>query len=1357
MSQKQVFTSTFLGGMKGDIDRHIQQNSTYRFAIGADLLWNGTRDRSKTLDENVLNGVSLAIVNSRGNRFEIALCDGYKLTGSIPSNRGTLLLLTNGVNSEIGYFELNDNIFAANHVKYTTLFNDKFDPNGDKLNFKQRYYAHGFYVYENELTERFYWTDGHNQKRVINYKLFFDEQGNPIHKQGCNAISTYPKSLSVHAFDERMDLVFPRLKFQERILGKMKTGQYQLVIQYVSKNGHSSVWSPDSRPVFVTDQKMDGDISIGSATYNEEVGYQSNHHNRTMGASNIMTDEGLRWELSGLDTRWDQVRVGYIYHTTSVAFQEANEYKTFDITGPDLIVDLVGHTGKAITKAELNRRFETHMSVGTIAQQENRMFDGNIELLPDLTLDLSGVTIKPIARYYKPDETIEPKYVPKFNPVSGRDDNDPITNSIPRIPGYTINNFSGDQESYGGGSKKDYQNYKGQLFNFLFKGYFRGETHPYALVVIDRKGNPMFAQHITDYTFPNQNDEKDSSGNPTDWKLTRQNTDGTYDLRIMGAMFSNITLPANILYDKFGKLNVSGFMIVRTERIKRIANQGIMFNCTLSPRGATETKTDLYVHAMNFYDNKFALYPNGAIGPDAHMYQSGVKGSSYRWDNEKHRFAIADFSAGSFFNYHSPDLLIEQQISDQLKKGFVEKVGYVSKAFSEAVDIFSNHYYSKTYKTLTSTFPDELLKIQNSRARINSKSRIKLAFLHDQSSGHIYEKFDPETSDRYDYRSHVQGFFPGEEFQWKATLQPYAAIMKLLDWKLIDSIEAENSKTTYPIVNWKVTPDDYYTEGDVSSLEKRRYFSTGHFQPITQAILDKTVKSYNADQTIKAYTFNEVEVWGGDCYNSLFDFTRLYPDYADCVKFDNAYPDYSVSVIAPIESKYNLSLLYGRKYAANCVMPMRTACTGQNKHLSNGIKPIQPEDWSYNEVLLLEESAQIYTPRPADIKFVKSRPSSIWWSPKKVYGELEDSYRQRLVLDYGDAIGEHGAIQRFVQAFNYLYCVQESAYGVVQTNLKTMIPSDTGDIFVKSGDVFGGVQYYSKTYGTQHPNSVWARDNQVGFTDARNGKILVFSQAGLKKSSEDDGMNDPIMAKTIYFDRNIEHDPENGRFVDIIAGVDNENEKVLTTFHHQLPIQVPGTIDDRINELKSFTIQYSITGGVFHGFQPYTPYIYFNSGRYLLSMKPESGMENQVYLQNHGKYGHWFDQYHPTEIVIEVNPQPNSEKVFDNLVINVNHEGFGRISKLIGRCKDNIHDIVISEKTGGSIVFPDDRAQYVESCLKMPLHEYDWEGLKERLRGTVLRLKIVIDNSHQEIDGLDLQVAITSIDTLFRLSHNIQY
>lgn len=1341
--------------MRVDTDRHIQQNNTYRYAMGGRLAWNRSNDRNKSFEENIKSGNSLAFVVARGNRYELSICPGYKVIGSIDTLKGTVIFSTNNVNSEIGWLELNDNINAPNHAKYFTRFNDRNDPNGDKLNFKEQYFiTGGFAVYENEFTHRIYWTDGYNQKRSLNLTLFFKENGEPYHPDNavCDAQVTYPKWLSAHAFDERMDVVPAKVKFRRRIKGQCKSGVYQIVYRYVSKTGHTSVWSDLSRYVFVTDQKLDGDINVGGTNYPNA--YKSNHHNRTMGASNIMTEEGMRWELKGVDTRWDQVEVGFVYHTTSVAFQEAISYKKIDITGSSVIVDIVGHTGTSISKAELNQRYETALSVGTTAEQENRTWDGNIELLPDLTLNLSGVKIEPTVRYYRPDNTVEPTFEPVFNPVSGRNDNDPITNSSVVTKNVSIQNFEGDVEDYE--IFDDYENYKGQQFNHLFKGYFRGETQPFAFLWIDRKGNPLFAQHIGDFTFPQQFDTEDADGNPTDWTLSRQNVDGSFDLRIMGVKVSNIVIPRDLIYDKFGKLNVSGFKIVRTERVGRIKNQGILVNCNHSPNEQTDTETDGFIHPMEGLINAYGMKPLNVVLPNSHVF-NGLLGSMYRRErNSDHPYPA--FSAAGFFNYHSPDILIEQKIPETFLKDQIEKVGFVHKAYSENLDLFSDHYYTKAYKTRPLEWASEIERVKNGRGKLGSKSRIKLGLIHDKPTTYTYENFDPDVADKYDYRPNVQAFFPGEQYAWKSSLQPYAAILKLLDWKLIDSVESDTSRVTYPIVNWKTTPDGYYSQEE-GSLEKRRYFSTGHLQPITEAILAKVKKNYNPNGSVKEYVFDGIEIWGGDCYNTLFDFTRMYPYYLNCEKSDNKYPDYSTSMICPIESKYNLSLIFGRKFAANAVMPQRTSCTGEEEHMSNGIMLTQTEDWSYNEVLNLQENTKFYFPQPADVKFVQRKENGIWWSPIKLYGSKEDSYRQRLVDDFSEITGQYGKVQKFLQAYNSLYVLQESAFGQMRTELRTVIPTENGEeLSIQSGSVFGGVNYISKTFGTQHVNSSWAFNNQLGFVDAHMGKLLVFSQNGLQPESDEKQLSDPITEMSIYFDQDIVHDQDGGVFVDIVAGVDSANNEVLTTLHFQKPQQIITNPDDRSNELRSKTIMYNLSSRSFHSWQPFTPTIYIQSGRYLLCPDNSGTKGNQLFLQNHGKYGQWFGKYYDTILEFIVDESPNISKVFDNGSVNTEFNNYQRLARAHHTTETDEQIVIFVVNNGTSLIRPDDRTTFEESRLVYPIMEQDeWAEVEQRLRGHYMIVKLVIDNSQQAIDGQDLGFSITNYDTQYRISYPIQY
>jgi hypothetical protein len=1388
-----TFTNTFENGMRVDNSPALQNNSTYRYANGGRLAWNRMED--STLDENIKAGESKVFVVARGNRYEFSITEGYKIVGSIDLLTGTVIFSTNGVNSEIGWLQYNNNINETGHVKYSTRYNDLYDPNfknnitqrrtgfydgGDKLNFRESNYINGYTVKENEFTERIYWADGLNQKRCVNIRDFFDEKGNPYHPENLSpgSFPLYPKYLSAHAMDARMDLVYGRIKFRKRIKGQLKSGLYQLCNRYVSKNGHESLWSPLDTTVFVTDQKMDGDLD-GVANV-----YQRNHHNRTMGASNIMTEEGLEYEISGIDIRWDYIQVAYVYFATSTIFHECNKLDLIEIgTQRSITIQLTKHTGTAVTKDQLNQLNQTVLSVGTTEEQENRSWDGDLKLMGEVVIDTKNVKIEPVVRYFRPDVTIEPTFQPIENKVSGRKDNDPLTNTFPENNTIQIPNFDGDVEQYQ--VVNDYVNYKGQQFTKLLSGYPRGETQPFGIVFLDRKGNPLFVQHLQDFTFPNMYDSEE-------WTLSRKNMDGKFDLRILGAKVSGITIPRKVLYDDFGKLNVSGFMIVRTKRIPRKIAQGVLVNTVETGNGKTATDNDYLVQPQQYFDNSYAENPGGGkldtpgsgdatIPPNSHAY-FGVLASSYKDRTFNNSLDIARSSPG-IFNFHSPDILIERpEITQQMLAGYMQHVGFIHKAYSERVDFGSAQYYTKAYRTTPLDWARYRTWITKGRPRLGDKSRIKFAFLHTKGPLDKYENFDPdqtgEDNPAKDYipRAHawlyqysqnttlIGALPPGprqNDTSWHSGQQPYSAIVKLLDFKAADIIEEPWSRSSYRLVDWMVTPNEYYgeatQESESSSLETRRYIKTNHFQPITEQILDKAVKVYAGNGEVESYTFNGIEVWDGKHYVNLFDFSRLYPQYTDCVKFSNAYPDYSVSMIVPNESKYNLALMSGRRFAANAVHPQRDACTGEREQFSNGINFQQPEDWNYNEVLLQEGDTKQYLPKPSRVKIIQNREAGFGWSPKKLYGELNDSYRVQLPDDFSDALGQYGKIQRFVKAFDALYVIQEAGFGRMKTNLQTVIPtSDGGELNVKSGDVYGGIDPISLEYGTQHKNSIWAHDNQIGFVDANKGKLIVFAQNGFQRASEADQMDDPFMLLTIYFDKQIIHDQDNNKFIDIIAGYDKENKEAYTTFIHQLPPQ-PVAPNNRVNEVKSRTLVYNRENGFFHGFQPFSPHIYVNVGRYLMAPNNEPFKGHKVYLFNHGKYGQWFDKYYNTELEFIVNPQPNVEKVFDTGVLNVQEKGYDRISKIIHEIQGNIHNIVLAENNGATITRPDDRAYYEEHSLYYPMHEDDWMGAKERLRGKYLKVKIVIDNSQQAVDSQDKSPVLINFDTIFRSSYPIQY
>lgn len=1367
-----VHTNTFTK-LQQDIDPHLQSSDSYRYAIGGRVFYNrGQTDSSKPLSFQFEGGRSYSFSNAKGNKYLFSVCEGYTPIGGIEVNKGTVIFSTNGYNSEIGIITINDNIHS-NLNTYQTLFNDINDPNGDLLNFREEKYIKGIYVEENEFIHTIYFVDDFNQERRINLKDFYNSKGEPYHpiQNGCGALVEYPKHISVHAFDVVMDLVFPYFQFKKRIEGSLKSGKYQIIFRYKSKNAHVSTWSYIPNAIFVTDQKMDGEEGgVANA-------YKINHHNRVMGASNVMTQEGFEFTLENIDTRWDEIEVAYIYYTTDILFQESNIFKTVEIgTNPNLTIQFQKHNGISVTYSDINVKTATILSANAIGIQDNRKWIGGLVEPEEMIMDTSDIEITPTFKLFNPDETLEPTFQAVDNPVSKKKDGDPLTNTFPKTSAHQFSRHKYDVRNIG--FTDDYENYKGQLFESMFKGYFRQETYPFSILFLDRKGIPGFSIPISDYTFPSMYEDEQNT--------LSQKVGNFYHLRIMGAMFNNIKIPVEILYDKFGKLNISGFMIVRSERIERIKAQGILVQAIKVPNKGTETENDFIIEPRFSWLNIFTQeYSDSNIASASHFYHSGESSdySSMQEITGQGVNRLVATSAPYYFTYHSPDLLIEGgSISDQMKAGRFRFVGVAHKAGNnETITLAADraaHLYTKNYRTLPLVWQRYLDLLPYGRVKLGDTSRISLAINHTRSMLEKYIKFDPD--DPYvDFYPAVWSYNPMTPFQpgdglgiigsrlrpighaQKAALQPGSQILKLKDFESIDLVEGPWSRVTEAICNWEVTPDNYYTEQSdeeqtgVNDSDSRRYFSTGHYQQITQSVLDGVDKLYDESGKITHYVFNNVEVWGGDCFVNLFDFSRMQPEHTDCAKNEGFYRDYSSSHIIPIESKYNIALTFGRRFAKNAILPQSTSCSSNPIQFSNGIMPTQPEDWTYNRALMAGNDTVMYFPKPKDIRIVSRRDTGIRWTPIKTYGELQDSYRKYLPLDYADIEG-YGKIQGFVNAFNSLYVIQEFAFGMMNTNMRTFIPTNDGqELVVRSAESFGGVRYIRKNYGTQHKNSIWSEGDSFGFVDARSGKVITFSQAGATLESQQDSFDDTIMGATQFFDIPVLHESSTGMFVDIISGVDRENNEVYTTFHH-LPRKRPITSPlDRTEDLRTFTISYSRVSGTFQSFHHFKPYIYINSKRYLLSAQ-----NNNMFVYNHGKYGNWFGEYYPTILRFIVNPQMNVSKFFDNGYINVNYDGYNRISQIKHRVNNLEHLLIFVRNENGEIIrdVTFNKVKYEKDSLTYTMKEKSFSYTpKPKLNGQWMEVELTIDNSQQEVDGVDQLVTITSFDTVFRPSLRHQY
>ncbi len=1408
--------NTFDGGVVQVIDPHKQRANTMRYALNGRIMYNSFSSAGSVgiddLEDNsnffasTRRGMSFAFSNERGTKKISEVCQGYQIVGMEDAGEYLVVISTTGStgNAQIGTLSVLDDLSS---VQYKVLFDDRNDPNGDKLRIKKFSEPDAQQVkivvtQENKFTKRIYFNDGYNQERCLNLMLCYQQtQFNPascenittltpIHTptQVCGVSSVaYPKHLSVHHIDSRMDLVFPRLKFDRRINGSLKRGVYQYAIRYKSRDGHRSVWSTITKHIVVTGTHYPNNPEylepVPASPFNNTNGFS--HHNRFMSSTDndSITEDGIRLEVKGLDQRWSGFELAYIYSKTDVVSHEANVFYAFDegATGQNLMpstisIDHVNHTGVPVAFEEFNQRYETILSQADFTQGKNKLYRLGLELIPEIKLDSTSTVITPKFRYLRADETTEPNFSSRPNPKTSKNDGDPLTNSALVNTTISLTNFTNNNESYT--INKDYNHYKGQQIEHLLAGYWRGETYGVGVLLRDRKGNPLFVHHLKDVTFPQQNESVDSES----CSLTKLNA-GKWELRIMGMSISGIKIPKKCLYDKFGKLNVSSFEIVRTRRNAKVLHQGIIWPVANVTVGCNK---DIQEYIRNkpspFLKNKYDLpYQSGThhrISPDAN-------GNSHRIlrDDVDGKFAFLTrgpdaigeelISYPAYCMYASPDVMFEDTFEFKKDTDRIKHVGTCHKGYARneipligegfPTKNIGKHNYCKSYSTINQEGNIDLIRY--GRPKLGSESTLKFA---ERVSESWFEKkgIDPDRTDM----TFRNGYLDVAIADRNAFDQPGAGttafkiaygvgvkntlFLGCTDFEHVD-IHHGDSEVSYRIVNYLRPNATYYTSDGKNSFDNRSYISTGHFQPITAAILEA------AEEDASNFIFNDVEVWGGDCYVNYFDFTRvLSQSKFDCnqpdavVRFKNSigsscsnvdgsedigFRDYSYSMIVPLESKYNIALRFGRSFAANATMPQETFCRNEFLQFSGGINDKQQESFDINKVLLHEENIQFFSVKPQEIKIVSSKQSSVYVSEQKLYSELDDSYRKQKVLKYVDLSGKEGKGVALTSAFNYVYVFQEFGYGILRTDERAIVPSTIGELILGNGNELGGVDYLSDI-GCQHQSSVISFDNSIYWIDAAKGLVCRHGQSGREDISESQGVHDFFSASLEYFDNRLPALLSTGN-VNIVAGYDRNSKDVFFTIHGQ---QIPnGPPKSHLTKTVAFNKDLS----ALHGFFSFYPHLYANHRKMMIVIDPSN--TNHIHVHGKGKFGQYFGQYHKTVLEFYVNEYYTQDKVFDNARINMEVRGAKRIGEILLSTQLTNHRLYYQE----SNIQVDDRFMVRGSYLEFPLFQKSTN--LPRLRDHVLLVRITIDNKNQAIDNQDIPVTITNFETTYRLSNKV--
>jgi len=1144
MSQGNSSINVFSGGMTGDTDILNTDPSTYRDSMNGRLLFN--KDGSYSWETE--NGTKTSFVLKPNNGLDVRQ---YRILGNTGNDNIRIIWSTfedpNPLqsNTEIGIFSINEAGIGA----YKTLFNDANDPNGDKFNLLYKNQIEARFVYENPKIIRCYWIDGIeiDSNRPRTFTMSFDENlATPIGNES-DVVAYSIDAPSVFSMNSQTNFNMGMIKYVKNVGGGLLSGIYQYTYSLGTKEGYYTPWYPVSRRVVVINAQIS----------------QNNWHQYQFSSAGVSTSKGNQIQIKGIDQRYDRIRIAYIYSVTSSTVVNSKIWLQTKIDkgpgGDVMTFDHVGNVGEPILTSEIADTFSGIVGAKTLNIKDATLYYGNIKenILQEFDIEpiLANLDMRPIFKDMRSDEgqpngTLQP----------------PITHQYPKtgITQLRQHSAAGGVEDYT--IDNDYVNYKGTQMDHLMPGYFRGETYRLAIVFFDLLGFESFAFHLGDFRFPNQTDtlfewnrvrEDGTIQNYTSpgneileaWPTNNFNYQGfrspkvlvgdtgqnyltgngdryVSHLKIMGVKVSGIDVSSI-------KNLISGFKIVRADRDKSILLQGsIMPTVGGNDNDDGDFVVPLPSTHQNFAD--FGVNPVTAPTPSSTAAFIQLE-NPFAFHNEgtgpgdryfvRPNISVLYAPALIFGTAGLPSINSEDQVKiigcawDTYTKTSPNDGTNTALAYRATAPY---QWWGRHYNTWNdwhkigfsdSPFPryESYMEGISSTALLNPRGFVDnfggsgLKLINDVSPQDFGSGDRKDAHGAFSTLYMIHGNFINPTNPNGFAFSPLFKNGNASTSGYPNVNDPDVTFMGHLLFNWVRPNVNPYGGLTLSSLETTIFYGTGHFQPINNPTFDAQGMPANN-------IFDDIEVYGGDCFLDYISQMRLYPHARDLDPDD----DYSDGRIWPWENEFNHPLRFADSEGGNGTDKMLVWANVMARPVGNvssypgsafGVYSGDPdseglptgvfEEFNINGCLNFQELTVFFNPKP--INFLANDIFPVRWrySPVKLYGDTIDTWRTFQVNDFRDLNGVYGEITSSLYIFNQIYSWQVSAFGRLRASDRALIESpNMGSLSTGIGDKLDGIDYISTEFGNQHQWSLFGSDKAAYWIDVNRRKIMRFAQDG---------------------------------------------------------------------------------------------------------------------------------------------------------------------------------------------------------------------------------------------------------------------
>ena len=1007
----------------------------------------------------------------------------------------------------------------------------------------------------------------------------------------------------------------------------------------LSTEGAQSSWSYPSFP-------------ISAETDNFASYLTGNKYKDTVGGGNntglVSSKKSIKVKVDNIDTNFDTIEL------CCAEYDNINDIPTTIsivnkslITGSSMIIEDIGNVNLGdVSVSDLTLFPASILKVKTLTTDKNYNLIGNLTERDEFDLDLSGVTMSQFpyrmmehgdtTHCNNVDTAFDVSPIPNTNPpafgcrpytrwlVTVGDNTDTVfyqgtqyfkgdvitilsanstinfTNAGAVRPCTTKNKFT----SFLTGKRVEdaielttaFWNYKDPAVSSHNLGYWSSERYRFGILFFDKKGNPFYVKYLKDFDFMSI---PAKGGLLQSYSYNNPSSESNFVLNASAINISALDIPQEII-DK-----IDGFSIVRAKRDARIITQGLVMQNMLDFSVSTNKQIMPVAVSPGGNINAFSLYSNlySYICPDDLV--SNLPGGTFISPYNEKPYGNIGGKMEEAFWLNGSDLRSSSNPSFMLTKMFTLSGGTGTDIYSpRTFEITSSE--GEGFRRLNEE--DVLFDVDApGTTYINKRSVGFPVFLNSEpnhvcSGGVGFPLGNPNGSYSSGCRKII---FKSAQLNHYSTTGGYGD----------DSLRYNDNKIIANCVTGADKSSQYGGQSN-SAIAGTLYMSTGHYQKIDAFTLANTLNGTYASGTYvgqNKYTFNNIEVFGGDCYLSLIDI-----GYGLYNNLQGVGEPLSVGIYFPCECNVNYNLRAGLKISAKSMYP-----TGVMAYAQGGTG--YPEGYSYNKSYSSEGSAILYPALPTKYAFVSKFESRARFAGKKYLGETIDSFRKFLTADFIDLDSRYGEINNIRSKDNRVLVWQNKAINSVPVLERQLLGATGGaSTTIGTGGVIDRFDPITSFYGNQHQFGL--TQTEFGFTwfDMRNRALCIMGMSGeiqeisLVKglqsyfnSEFNEGTAYPNSGGSIYNTNNykIPEIPLLG--YGITGSYDPKFKMSYLTFKYSFKDDF--TIDPNSYttiESKDFTIGYSHVLNAIVGFYDFMPAIYHNHNDLMLSV---NNSKNYIY------------------------------------------------------------------------------------------------------------------------------------------------